>query len=332
LKNISILLIAVFALFFSACSSKSVYEPKVVKDSWDYHGSADESIVDVTSDVALLEDGRVRTKDGVIDVKIPEEYRLIGASDGWIISANFDGNMSLQYKDDQSMNETFSLEKTIAAASIKNDILAVLFSDNEMALYSVSTKALLLKEQGNAPVIVDSRIVNPYFMDDLVMFLTLDGKLVIVNSKLKKKLRTVIVSSEENFNNIIYFNVIDNKLIAATSNKILSMSNKEIRANYEIRNATYNGENIFITTKQGEVISLTPDLQVNAKLKFPFAHFLGIIANGDNIYILEKEGYIIKVDKDLLKYEVYDVNVEEGYVYIAGKKFFVDDEFISVEQ
>ena len=318
-------------LLFTACSSKRVYEPKDVKDDWEYYGNADESIADTTSNVALLEDGRVRTKDGILNVYIKEDYRLIGVSDGWVISANFDGSMILQHKD-KSTQKHFSLGKTIAAASIKDDILAVLFSDNEMALYSMNTKALLLKEQGSAPIVVDSRIVNPYFMKDLIMFLTLDGKLVIVNSKLKKKLRTVIISSAENFNNIIYFNIIDNKLIVATGNKILSMSKKEIRANYEIRNVANNGKNIYLTTKQGEVVYLTPDLQVNKKVKFPFAHFLGLIASGNKVYALEKEGYIIELSKDLQKYDVYDVGVDEGNVFQTDEKFFVDDEFISIKQ
>lgn len=318
-------------MFFSACSSKRVFEPKDVKDDWAYYGNANESIADTTSNIALLEDGRVRTKDGILDIFIKEDYRLIGLSDGWILSANFDGNMILQHKD-KSVEKHFSLGKTIAAASVKDDILAVLFSDNEMALYSMSTKALLLKAQGNAPVVVDSRIVNPYFMKDLIMFLTLDGKLVIVNSKLKKKLRTVIVSSEENFNNIIYFNIIDNKLVAATGNKILSMSKKEVRANYEIRNVASSGKNIYLTTKQGEIVSLTPDLQVNKKVKFPFAHFLGLIASNDKVYALEKEGYIIELSKDLLKYDIYDVGVDEGYVFQTDDKFFVDDEYISIKQ
>lgn len=331
MKKIFILFIAFLGLFFVGCSSKKVFEPKDVKSSWEYHDSADEGIIDITADAALLENRTVRTKDAVIDVVIKEGYRLIGASEGWVISANFDGNMTLENKDNPLKSKNFALEKTVAAASVKDDILAVLFSDNEMALYSVSSQVLLLKEQGNPPIVVDSRIVNPYFMNDLVMFLTLDGKLVIVNSKLKKKLRSVIVSSEENFNNIIYFNVIDNKLIAATGNKILSMSEKEIRANYEIRNAVYDGKNIFITTKQGEVVSLTPDLQVNAKVKLPFAHFLGIIAKDDKLYILEKQGYMIEMNKDLSKYDIFSVSIKDGYVFTADKKFFVDDKFISVE-
>lgn len=330
MRTIFSLFIAISALFFTACSSKKVYEPKVVKDDWNYYGSSNESIVDITSDVALLQNRKVLAKKSFIDVSVDESYRLIGESDGWIISSNIDGNLTLQFIADKSMVEKFELKKTIAGASVKDDVLAVLFADNEMSLYSISTKELLIQEQGNVPIAVDSRVVNPYFMNDLVLFLTLDGKVVIVNSTSKKKLRTIIVSTEDHFNNIIYFNVIDSKIVAATGHKILSLGEKEIRVSYEIRNMIYDEKNIYITTKQGEIISLTPDLQVNAKVKFPFAHFLGMITHEDKLYILEREGYIIEASKDLLKYSVYEVDVEEGYVFVADKKFFVDDEYISV--
>jgi len=330
LKAVFLVFIPILVVLFSGCSTKKVYEPKVVGDDWNYYGESNESIVDITSDVALLEDRTVLTKDSFIDVKVDKSHRLIAKSDGWIISSNIDGYLSLQSISDKSLVKNFKLNKTIAGASVKDDILAVLFADNEMSLYSISQKALLLKIQGNVPLAVDSRIVNPYFMNDLVLFLTLDGKIVIVNSKLKKKLRTIIVSSEDNFNNIIYFNVIDSKLIAATASKILSLGEKEVRVKYEVRNVVYDGKFLFITTKQGEVISLTPTLQVNAKVKFPFAHFLGMIVYGDKLYVLEKEGYLIELSKDLLTHSVHEVDIDEGYIFVANKKFYVDDEYISV--
>ncbi|WP_373001400.1 hypothetical protein [Sulfurimonas sp.] len=332
MKKLSLLSAIVFTLLFSGCSSKEVYKPKLVKDDWAFHGSSTEKIVDVSSDVAMLESRKVLLKDKLIETKIEESYRLLGSSDGWVLSSTIDGQLIIEFIEDKSMKKKFNLKKTIAGASIKDDILAVLFADNEMALYSISEESLLVKIQGSTPIVVDSRIVNPYFMNDLVLFLTLDGKVVIVNSKLKKKLRTTIVSSEDNFNNIIYFNVVDNKLIAATGNKLLSMAAKEVRVSYEIRNIAYSGKDIFITTKQGEVISLTPDLQVNAKVKFPFAHFLGLIVHNDKVYALEKEGYLIEITRDLLKYSVYEVDIEDGYIFVADKMFYIDDEYISLEQ
>jgi hypothetical protein len=109
------------------------------------------------------------------------------------------------------------------------------------------------------------------------------------------------------------------------------LSQKEIRSAYDIRNIVADDKSIYLATKQGEIISLTSDLQQNAKLKFPFAHFLGMIISGDKLYVLEKEGYIIEITKDLLKYTVYEVDIDDGYVYIDDKIFFVDNKYISVE-
>ena len=332
MKNfILFLVIFIFSLFFTACSTKEVFEPKIVVAEWEHHGDAKERLVDTTSNAALLESGKVLLKSSTVNIDIAPDNRLISSSDGWILSATIDGNLTLTSIDDTTTKEVFNLKKTIASASVKDDILAVLFADNELGLYYISTKETILKEQGEAAIIADARIVNPYFMNGLVIFSTLDGKIVIINEKLKKKLRTVIVSSEDHFNNIIYFNVIDSKLIAATAYKMLSMSKKEVRAKYEIRNIAYDEKDIFITTKQGELISMTPDLQVNAKLKFPFAHFLGMIVTDDNVYILEKEGYIIEVSKDLLTYSVYEVDVNEGFVFVSEDRFYVDDNYISVK-
>jgi hypothetical protein len=328
LKTVLPFFLILATLFFSACSTKEVYKPKIVKGDWGSYAKSDHSLVDVTSNVALLDNSHVLTSDGVLDTKIKDSFRLIGKSQNWIISSNIDGNLTLQNSDDKNSTVEFELKKTVAAASVKDDILAVLFADNEMALYAISSKEVLFKAQGNSSGVVDSKIVNPHFMSDLVLFLTLDGKVIIINSKLKKKLRTTIVSSENYFNNIIYFNVLNNRLIAATGTKILSLAKKELRADYEIRDVICDDKNIYIATKQGEIVSLTPDLQVNAKVKFPFAHFLGMLIHNDKIYALEKEGYIIELSKDLLTYDVYEADIDDGYVYTARDMFMIDDEKI----
>lgn len=319
-------------MLFTGCGSKEVFKPSSVKDDWNYYGDINEKIINVSSTAALLENRKVLVGKSVLDVKVPEEDRLLGYSDGWVISSNIDGKLTLQFSADESMQKVFELKKTIASASVKDDVLAVLFIDNEMALYSISTKSLLLKEQGTAPIVVNSKIVSPHFMENLVLFFTLDGKVVIISIEQKKKLRTVIVSGEDYFNNVIHFNVVDGKIIAATGHKILALSEKEFRVKYDIRDVLYNDGSIYLTTKQGEVVSLTSDLQQNKKVKFPFAHFLGLVATQDKIYALEKAGYIIEFSKDLLEYNIYDVDVSDGYIFIADKVFYINDEYIAVEK
>lgn len=331
MKIFSLILLVYIAISFSACASKEVFEPDVVGDDWEYYGDSDFTIENISQNAALVEDQKILVKDNVLDVVLDENDRLLGFSDGWVISSNIDGNLTLHASKDISLKEHFELKRTIATASVKDDVLAVLFSNNKIALYSISDKKLLLKEQGDAPVVVNSKLMAPYFKDGLVIFPTLDGKVVLINLEQKKKLRTVIVSSEDNFNNVIYFNFVNNKIIASTGNKILSLSNKELRVKHDIRNVVDDGKNIYLTTKQGEIISLTPDLQQNKKVKFPFAHFLGLIVGTHKIYALEKEGYIIELSKDLLEYTIHEVDVEDGYIFIDDKVFYIDDEYIIVE-
>jgi hypothetical protein len=323
--------IAILSFFLGGCSTKEYYEPSAVQGDWPTGETMEESIASTAFGGAVLENGQIVTPDGIEKRRVPPSYTFVGNSGGWIISKKIDGTLLLQSDEGRDVNETFALKSTVATAAVQGDTLAVLFASNEMALYSLGTKALLFKEQGNAPVAVDNRIAPPYFLNELVLFSTLDGKIVIVNSESKQVLRSMIVSSEEYFNNIIYFKVIGNNMVAATGYRLFALSEKERREPYELRDVVYTDEGIWISTKQGEVIALTPALQLKAKQKFPFAHFLGMIVHGDRLYLLEKEGYLIVMSKDLSTVDVYEVDIGDGYVFVGNKAFYVDDDVIAVE-
>ena len=118
MKNIFVLFIILLITFlFVGCSSKKVFEPKIIKDDWAFHGTSEEKIVDVSSDVAMLENRKVLLKDKVIDTTIEESYRLLGNSDGWILSSTIDGQLIIEFIEDKSMKKKFNLKKTIAGAS-----------------------------------------------------------------------------------------------------------------------------------------------------------------------------------------------------------------------
>jgi len=346
-------------LLFSACSTKEVYVPKKLDKTWTKYESTKHKIIDTASNVALLDDQTVLSRDGVVAVDINKTHRLISKSDGWIISASIDGNLSLIATKDVSLVKKFDLKKTVAGASVSKNTLAVLFADNELALYDLNTKEILFKEQGGKSIANNSMIENPLFMQGLVLFPTLDGKVIFVNEKLKKRLRTVIVSSENDFNNIISLNLLQNKIIAASSYKLLAIAQKEVRAKYEIRNIVYSNDTIYVTTKQGEVISLNTNLEIQSKIKFPFAHFYGMLLVGDKLYILEKGGYLIVVDKNSFDYKVHQlflknttsnskayndfvdsnhfghqmesVDIQESYIFPLKDSFYVDNVKILTE-
>jgi uncharacterized membrane protein len=316
---------------FSGCSTKEVYKPIKVDSDWQKYESSKHTIIDTSSNVALLEDRTVLGKKGTFDITIAPSDRVISQSEDWIISASIDGVLRMVSTKDQNKTELFDLKKSIASASVFENTLAVLFVDNDMALYDVETKQLLFKEQGGKSIAVDSRIANPYFIPGIVLFPTLDGKIVFVNTKRNKRLRTVIVSSEENFNNIISLHQFNNKIVAATSYKILSMAKQETRAKYEIRNIIYDENSIYVGTKQGEVLSLDSNLNVNSKIKFPFAHFYGMLDDDKNLYVLEKEGYMIVIDKKSFDYKVYEMDFDDSFIFTSGKTFYVNEQKILID-
>ena len=327
-----ILFVSIIAILLSGCSTKEVFEPKKVSYDWKKYADLDDEIIDISSSAAVLDNGKVLDKNGKATITIDKEkQKILGQSGDLVLSASIDGNLTVQSVKDPQFVKHFMLKRTIASASINENVLAVLFANNEIALYDVKSAELLFKEQGGKALANDIRIVQPYFMNDLVIFSTLDGKVIIVNSKLKKRLRTVIVSSQDYFNNIIYFSIFGDKIVAASDSKVLTLSQKELRAKYEIRNIIHDENKIYITTKQGEVISLTPLLQVESKVKFPFAHFLGMLADENKLYILEKEGYIIVVDKKTFNYSIHEVDFDDGLVFVGNNAFYVDDEKISIQ-
>ena len=105
MKNSTLLFLSLSIILFSACSSKRVFEPENVIDSWPNQESASNTIIDTTSNVALLENQKVITKEKKLDVTINESYRLIASSDGWIISSTISGKLNLRYIEDETMVE-----------------------------------------------------------------------------------------------------------------------------------------------------------------------------------------------------------------------------------
>jgi len=318
-------------LLLTGCSRKEVFKPANLKGEWKSAGRLSASIEQISQTAAVLENGHVLTKEGEKSFQIPKSNHLINVSGGWIITQNSVNNIELFSEAGTGEHVVLDINRSVAAASIQEDTVAILFTNNEMALYSLQAKKVVFKEASGASIAVDARIANPYFLKDLVLFLGLDGKIVIVNIANKQVLRSIIVGSEEYFNNVTYLNVIENNMVASTGNGLLALSDKEQREKYEIRDIAYKQEGIWLTTKQGEVIALSPTLQFKGKQKFPFAHFVGISVQNDRVYVLEKEGYMIALTKNLLSYDVYDVDMDNDPVFVGNDRFYFDDRYISIK-
>ncbi len=121
-------------ILFSGCSHKEVFKPENVKGEWRNAGHLSASIVQTTESAALLENGYLLGKSGEKKVKIPENYRLINANNQWVITESPEGNVVLFPEDGTDGKVTFEFKRGVAAVSVQDDIVAVLFTNNEMAL------------------------------------------------------------------------------------------------------------------------------------------------------------------------------------------------------
>lgn len=347
-------LLAAALFVLGGCSSKEYYTPKKTENEWpvcqQYEDVArrivgerpkpsdlkqwppcrlaKNGLVQTGAEGAVLEDGSLIGRNGPIARDMPDNERYLGISDGRLLSTTIDGNVTLY--GEGNATRRLPLERTVASAAVNGDTAAVVFADNTLALYDIDTGKRFYKESGQEPIAVDQRIPNPYFLGNLVVFPSLDGKLVVIDSESREVLRSTIVSTEKYFNNIFYFNVIGNTMVAATPYSLYCLSDKERREKLELRAVDFTREGIWAATKEGEVILYDTMLHPKVRKKFPFAHFLGMIVGDDSIYLLEKEGYLIVTDKNLSTEKVYQVALEGGLTYATDKAFYSGDLVITV--
>ncbi len=339
-------------LIFTGCTTKQYYSTNSVINSDDICGT-DETIFERTlqdgkpiekigiecytraalifsgATAAIDSSGTLITKDAQLTLQIPKDDEFLSLNDDVVLSVDLDGNLNITSLEDGS-RDSIELGRTVAAASVDGDLLAVLFASNDMALYTLHNKELIYRFSSSAPIVVDSRIQPPHFLGKLVLFFTLDGKLVVIDTQEKELLRSTIVSSQPYFDNIIYFNSVDDTLFLATQYKIFTLVDREYRASFNLRDALFDRDGIWLATKEGEIIHLDERLNIIAKKKFPFAHFLAMIATDEKIYVLEKNGYLIEIDKEFAKEKIYSIDIDEGFVFASDSAFYVHDKKIVV--
>lgn len=316
MKHLLILLATLFLL--TACGSKKYFEPEDVKNSLSVEESSlPSAIVSMNRDGATLEDGTIITRDGVSKFKLPENFQFLNVSNtGKVLATNYKDKLLIG-------NEELDVKNIVVAASLKDNKLALVYSDNSIELFDANTKKTLFKEYLSISLANDTRIANPHFMGNLILFPTLNGKVVIISTKTNKSVKNISVDLDSQFNNIIFLKVIEEKqtLIAATANKIVTISTKNILSkDYEIRDIISSGENIYLATIDGRLIKLDLVLEELASKKYKYSK-IHALAFTDSLYAIESQSFIININNDFTKDRVYDFDFdnEERLIVIDNK-------------
>ena len=319
------ILISLSALFlFTACSSKKYFEPEDVSSNIVLSKeSMSSSITSMNKIGATLDNKKFITKNGISNYELPEGFDFLNLTeDGRIIATNYVDKILIG-------NQEKILKDVVIAASLKNEKLALVYSNNTIELIDVNTSKTLFKEYLPLSLANDTRITNPYFMGNLILFPTLNGKVIIISSTNNESVKNISVDPDSEFNNIISLNVIESSqtLIVATPNKIVSISPKEVLSkDYEVRDIIINKEDIYVATIDGQLIKLSASLNEVKSKKYKYAKFHAL-AFTDSLYAVESQGFLVNINSDFSKDSVYDFSFdnEERMISIGNRIYFGND-------
>ena len=315
-------------LFFTACSGKKYFEPEETSSNIRLNEeSLGSSIKSMNKIGATLEDNRIITNKGISQMKLPEGFEFINTTDdGKIIATNYINKLLIG-------TEVKVLKDVVVAASVKDNKLALVYSNNTVELLDMSSNKTLFKEYLTISLANDTRITNPYFMNGLILFPTLNGRVLIVSTTNYEVIKNITVDPDSRFNNIISLNVIDElqTLIIASPNKIVSISPKEvISKEYNLRDLVVVKDRIYIATVDGQIIKLNPSLEQLASKKYKYAKFHAI-AFTNSIYAVESQGFLINIAEDFSKDTIYDFDFDNEERMIAIKnRIYFDNNFITL--
>lgn len=318
-----LLFLAGLVFILAGCSTKEFYEPE--DTIGDYNApttSLTGDIISMNKDGATLDSGEIITKRGVSNFQIAENYHFLNVSDGVVISTNKKDSIML----DKRIIKTNGV---VVAASLKGNRLALVFSDNSIQIYDTLSEKILLKEYFTHSLVNDTRIANPYFMSNITLFPTLDGKVVVVSDSNNKVIKNIVVDADGQFNNIIFLDVINDTLVAATANKVISVGEGILNIkNYQVRDIISKDNFIYIATIDGQVIKTDISLNIINRKKYRFAKFYAL-AYGTSLYAVESQGYLINISNDFRTDKIYDFSFnEEKKVIALDNTIYYDDEYI----
>ncbi|UOS60405.1 plasminogen-binding protein pgbA C-terminal domain-containing protein [Helicobacter pylori] len=215
--------------------------------------------------------------------------------------------------------ETFAL-----SASVKGNFLAVVLADNSANLYDITSQKLLFSEKGSPSTTINSLMAMPIFMDTVVVFPMLDGRLLVVDyvHGTPTPIRNIVISSDKFFNNITYLIVDGNNMIASTGKRILSVvSGQEFNYDGDIVDLLYDKGTLYVLTLDGQILQMDKSLRELNSVKLPFASLNTIVLNHNKLYSLEKRGYVIEVDlNDFNSYNIYKTPTIGSFKFFSSNR------------
>jgi hypothetical protein len=211
---------------------------------------------------------------------------------------------------DLRTGRVYKLPGRVLTATRHGELVAFVTENNGYGLLNLKTGQLPFYSADDQQFAGTYMPAFPIFYQDIVAFPLLNGIVVFYSLPQQQVVnRFVITTSTSPFNNnIIYLNILDDQLYAATPNKIVVFgSNYYFQYRDDIKHVIDDGKNIYIFTTDGRIIKFGPGLRRLKEVKLKFAQLYAPTICHGYIYTVEKGGgYLIKIDPKTLHYWVLD--------------------------
>lgn len=247
---------------------------------------------------------------------------------GCAISASLKGNL-LAFVTTDNTSHIISLESSTDFANV--DLVKEESADKDFENSGENSESYksVFSQKGSAVLAVNQLIAAPLFLDSVVVFPTLDGRILVVSLQNYETQRNIIVSSEKFFNNIIYLQGDDVCIFAATPKKLISIvSGQQFSYQEDIKDITFANGYLYALTLEGKIAQLDHTLrEVNTK-KFEYASLEGMSVANNALYTYEKNGsFIIALDLKNFSHKVYQAQDTFGKMMSNKLHFYTKNIF-----
>ncbi|MBZ7945092.1 hypothetical protein H2259_03430 [Campylobacter sp. RM10532] len=321
-------------IFICACGTKRQYfEPAYTNGKLNHNGNLKGSIVDWNLFSAKLSNNQIILKNTqtIDNFKLDKNYILLAYQDGEFIEADNNGNLKI-YNEAHKETYSYKFDATVVGIALNGDDLALILANNSIVLANRSLGIKFIQTLTSAPA-QDNRVANPIFLDNVIIYPTLDGKIIVLSKDTLNIVKDIVVSAENFFNNIIHLSIQNNQIVAATAKRVMIINPKRtIYQDFDIKDIVVSDHAIFIFEKNGNIVKTDYNLKILKQKKFDFAIFTKVNLYHDHLYAFEKTGYLIKSDLNLENIKIFKFSDPvEKMSFMGNGKFYYGDKILDLQ-
>ncbi len=332
MKKLTLALGAAALLVMAGCSGKKYFDPPNTLSASAAVSSHGGKALYQTRDGITFTDQSYVTKNGVGSIRLPAGQVYLSEDSARVYATDRAGKLFILNRSTGATVQTVEFQVPIVSVAAKNGILVYLLQDNTFGLYKLASSTKIMENKAPDAYAVDTRIATPMFVDNLAVVPTLDGKLIVMDMNAPDNAKVIYISSETSLNNIIHLSRIGNLLIAATPNRVMTIGSAEGEFDQGISEVVPYGGDIYVFTKNGEVIRLNSSLEEVSRTKFKFAHFSAAAIRNGKIYALDHKGPLVVMDTAFKNQRIYDVGETDDYAFVSGGRIYTDGTIINLDR